>query len=132
ARAQRAAEQLGAKRFYTDYEQMLDSGAINAVIIATPMPLHAPQSFSALQRNIHVLSEVPAAVSVEECQQLVRAVAESQAVYMMAENYIYAKPIVLVKEMVRQGLFGPTYYAEGEYIHELKELNELTPWRRKW
>lgn len=132
ARAQRVAEQLGAKRFYTDYEQMLDSGAIHAVIIATPMPLHAPQSISALQRNIHVLSEVPAAVSVEECRQLVRAVAESQAVYMMAENYIYAKPIVLVKEMVRQGLFGTTYYAEGEYIHELKELNELTPWRRKW
>ena len=34
--------------------------------------------------------------------------------------------------MVRQGLFGTPYYAEGEYLHELKELNEITKWRRKW
>lgn len=132
ARAQRVAEQLGARGVFTDYEQMLNSGDIDAVIIATPMPRHAPQSIAALKHNIHVLSEVPAAVSLEEFQQLVQAVAQSKAVYMMAENYIYAKPIVLVKELVRQGLFGTTYYAEGEYIHEAKELNELTPWRRRW
>ncbi|GBC96429.1 Alpha-N-acetylgalactosaminidase [bacterium HR16] len=132
ARAQRVAELTGAKQTFTDYEQMLEKADIDAVIVATPMPLHAPQSVAALRRNIHVLSEVPAAVSVEECKQLVQAVRESKAVYMMAENYIYAKPIVLVKELVRRGLFGTTYYAEGEYIHELKELNELTPWRRRW
>jgi predicted dehydrogenase len=34
--------------------------------------------------------------------------------------------------MVRRGLFGTPYYAEGEYLHELKELNERTPWRRRW
>ena len=51
---------------------------------------------------------------------------------MMAENYTYMKPNVLVKELARRGLFGDLYYAEGEYIHELKALNEQTPWRRKW
>ncbi|MCS6829462.1 MAG: GNAT family N-acetyltransferase, partial [bacterium] len=131
-RAQRVATLTGAQQTFTDYEQMLERADIDAVIVATPMPLHAPQSIAALRRNIHVLSEVPAAVSVEECKELVRAVRESKAVYMMAENYLYAKPIVLVKELVRRGLFGTTYYAEGEYIHELKELNELTPWRRTW
>ncbi|NLE60551.1 MAG: hypothetical protein GX616_19570, partial [Planctomycetes bacterium] len=30
------------------------------------------------------------------------------------------------------GVFGEVYFAEGEYIHELKGLNEITPWRRKW
>ncbi|MFA6112264.1 MAG: hypothetical protein WDA75_26190, partial [Candidatus Latescibacterota bacterium] len=30
------------------------------------------------------------------------------------------------------GLFGELYYAEGAYIHELKALNEQTPWRRRW
>jgi hypothetical protein len=33
---------------------------------------------------------------------------------------------------VQRGLFGEVYYAEGEYIHELKGLNEITKWRRKW
>lgn len=127
-----AAEALGADEQYTDYEEMLDSSEIDAVIIGTPMQLHASQSIAALERNIHVLCEVTAAVSIDECRELVAAAQKSQAVYMMAENYTYMKPNVLVRELVRQGLFGRPYYAEGEYIHELKKLNEDTPWRRKW
>ena len=51
---------------------------------------------------------------------------------MMAENFTYQKSMVLVTELVRRGLFGELYYAEGAYIHELKALNEQTPWRRRW
>jgi predicted dehydrogenase len=51
---------------------------------------------------------------------------------MMAENYTYRRPNVLIRSLVQNGCFGTPYYAEGEYIHELKQLNEKTPWRRKW
>jgi len=51
---------------------------------------------------------------------------------MLAENYTFRRSNVLVRELARQGLFGAPYYAEGEYLHELKGLNERTPWRRKW
>ena len=127
-----AAEKLGAREMYTDFEEMLDKSEIDAVVIGTPMPFHAPQAILALDRNVHVLSEVTAAVSVSECEQLVAAATRSDAIYMMAENYTYMKPNVLVKELVHRGLFGEVYYAEGEYLHELKGLNEITPWRRKW
>jgi predicted dehydrogenase/GNAT superfamily N-acetyltransferase len=127
-----AAERLGAEQRYGDYEQMIDRADLDAVIIGTPMPCHVPQSIAALQRGLHVLSEVPAGVGVEECRELVRAAAESTATYMMAENYIYIRQNTMVREMVHRGLFGKTYYGEGEYVHELKELNEITRWRRKW
>lgn len=127
-----AAEKLGASERYTDYEEMLAQSEVDAVVIGTPMHFHAPQAILALDQNIHVLSEVTAAVSVAECRALVAAVKRSKAVYMMAENYTYMKPNVLVKELVRRGLFGVVYYAEGEYIHELKGLNEITKWRRTW
>jgi predicted dehydrogenase len=126
------AAAIGVESVFTDYEEMLDSGQVDAVVIATPMHFHAPQAIAALERDIHVLSEVSAGVSVEECRDLVRASRRSPACYMMAENYIYMKPNVLVGELVRRGLFGQIYYAEGAYIHELKQLNENTPWRRRW
>ena len=81
---------------------------------------------------VHAVSEVTAGVSIEECRDLVSAVRSSKAKYMMAENYTYMKPNVLVGELVKRGLFGDIYYAEGAYIHELKGLNERTPWRRRW
>ncbi len=127
-----AAKKLGAEETYASYEEMLDKSEIDAVVIGTPMQFHAQQAILALNKNIHVLSEVTAGVSVEECVNLVQAANKSSAVYMMAENYTYIKSNVLIRELVNRGLFGQVYYAEGEYIHELKELNEITPWRRKW
>ena len=123
---------LGAREKFTDYEAMLDTGDVQAVLVGTPMQFHAEHAIAALRRGIHVLCEVTAAVSVAECQALVQACRASRAVYMMAENYTYLRTNQVIKELVRRGEFGTPYYAEGEYLHDLKELNERTPWRRKW
>jgi len=127
-----AVKRLGAEEKYTDYDTMLEKSHLDAVIIGTPMPFHVPQAAAALAQGLHVLSEVPAGVSVDECKALVRACNAGRGVYMMAENYTYIRWNVMVREMVRLGLFGTPYYAEGEYLHELKPLNEATRWRRKW
>lgn len=131
-RLEETRARFGVEAAYADYEEMLDKGGVDAVFIATPMNLHVSQSVAALQRGIHVLCEVTAAVTVEECRELVAACKESDAVYMMAENYIYDRPAACVAEMVRRGLFGTPYYAEGGYVAEIKGLEKQTPWRRKW
>ena len=68
---------------------MLDSGLIDAVLIATPVDFHAAQTIAALQRDLHVLCEVTAAVSIEECRSIVAAGGRSRGHYAMAENFIY-------------------------------------------
>jgi predicted dehydrogenase len=117
---------------WTDFDEMLQSSSLDAVLIATPMPLHASQSIAALWRGLHVLSEVPAAVSIDECRQLVQACHQSRGLYMMAENVNYFRSVRVITEMVRRGVFGETYFAEGEYLHPLHELFTATPWRRQW
>jgi predicted dehydrogenase len=126
------AAQMHAEEQYTDFAQMLDQSHLDAVIIGTPMHLHTTQSCMALERGVHVLCEVTPAVSLDECHQLVQACRSSSALYKLAENCNLMKPNLMVTEMVRRGAFGQTYYAAGEYLHELRELNERTPWRRKW
>ncbi len=128
-----ARERLGAREQYTDYETMLERSALDAVIVGTPMHLHVPQAVAALERDLSVLCEVPAGVSIEECRRLVEACRRNRGIYMMAENYTYMRPNTIVREIVRRGHFGTPYYAEGEYLHELKHMNEYeTPWRRRW
>ena len=129
---EKAKTDLGAEERYLNHEEMLAKSDVQAVILGTPMPLHVPQAKAALARDIHVLSEVPAGVSIDECRELVEACNRSKATYMMAENYTYMRPNAMVREIARQGLFGEPYYAEGEYLHELKGLNEITRWRRHW
>ena len=124
----------GVDKGFTDYEEMLDH--VDAVAIGSPMHLHVPQAILALQAGKHVLSEVTAAVSIDECWQLLDAVKTSGKTYMLGENYCYFEENVLVREMVRKGLFGEIYFGEGEYIHEVrflhKDQNGLPTWRSKW
>ncbi|MFO7917913.1 MAG: Gfo/Idh/MocA family oxidoreductase, partial [Anaerolineae bacterium] len=68
---QKSKVRLGATEAYVYYEEMLELAHVDAVVIGTPMPLHVPQSIAALERGIHVLSEVPAGVSMEQCRELV-------------------------------------------------------------
>jgi len=124
--------ETGAPETFTDYAEMLERADIQAVVIGTPMHLHAPMAIAALDKDLHVLSEVTAAVSMDESRSLVAAANRSNGVYMMAENYTFMKPNMMVRDLVARGLFGEPYYAEGEYLHELKEAAERTPWRRKW
>ena len=127
-----AGEAAGVRALYTLYEKMLDEAKPDAVVVATPMQFHVPQSIAALQRDISVLCEVTAAVSMDEARWLVRECRRSKGIYMMAENYIYMKPNVLVSALVEAGLFGETYYAEGEYIHELSALHHTSDGKPTW
>jgi predicted dehydrogenase len=128
---ERRKEWFGNPPTFLDYEQMLDSG-VDMVIVATPMHLHAPMCAEALRRDIHALSEVSAATSLEQCRELVSAVRSSNAKYMMAENCCYMKSFHLVTSMARAGVFGEIYYAEGEYVHEVPNLTDEVRWRDIW
>ena len=125
------ASQFNIDQKYTEFEEMVQSD-LDIVVVSTPMPLHAPQSTLALQEGKHVISEVPAATDLQQCWELTKSVENSKKKYMMAENCVYTKPNILIRELAMQGLFGDIYFGEGQYIHELKSLNEITKWRRKW
>lgn len=120
--------------YFVDFASMLDR--VDGVVIATPMHLHAPQSIEALARGKHVLSEVTAAVTLEECLELKRAVRSSSGTYSFAENYCYFKECLLARELARAGRFGELYFGEGNYVHEVRFMhrdnNGQPTWRTKW
>jgi predicted dehydrogenase len=119
---------------FTRFEAMLDY--VDAVVVATPMQLHAAHAVMALEAGKHVMSEVTAAVSLDECWRILDAQRSSGKVYFFSENYCYIRENVLVRAMVEKGLFGDVYYGEGEYLHDVKNLHH-TPdggntWRHYW
>ena len=134
-RLKNVAEQSNIEKCFTAYEEMLEDD-VDIVVLATPENLHTPQSISALNAGKHVVSEVTAATSIEQCYDLVRAVRKSKTKYMMAENLCYSPTNILIKNMVRKGLFGDIYFGEGEYLHDIKSMHhnsEGNPtWRYYW
>ncbi|OUC09475.1 hypothetical protein RY27_02635 [Litorilinea aerophila] len=128
--AEQAAGRLGAVA-YTDYDRFLRHG-LDVVILATPDVLHAQQAVEALQRGIAVLSEVPAATTVEDGRRLAQAVHRSGGFYMLLENYGYRDEIELIRRLVQAGKLGDVYFGEGEYLHDCRGLNRFPDGSLTW
>lgn len=119
-RAEQAAAEIGA-RAYGDFDAFLMSG-IDAVVIASPLQLHAAMAIRALDAGKHVLSEVTACLTLDEGRSLVQAARSSASVYMLSENYRYLDEVELLKRMHQAHRFGELYFGEGEYIHDCQGL----------
>lgn len=131
ARVERAAvlvEKAGRSKPATfssgpkDYRRLLALDTVDAVIIATPVPLHASMAIDALRAHKHTLSEVGAAVTLQECWDLVRASGNSGRIYMLAENVCYYRQNLMIRQMIKAGVFGDMTFAECGYVHDCRAL----------
>ncbi len=104
------------------WKEMVARDDIDLVIIATPWDDHVPMCVYAMQQGKHVAVEVPAAVSLEGCWQLVDTAEATQRNCMMMENVCYGDEELWILNMVHNGVFGTLTYAEAAYIHDLRSL----------
>ena len=105
-----------------DYLRMLQRDDLDAVICGTGMQSHAEICIATMRAGKHVLSEVAAAMTLDECWGLVRAHEETGRIYMLAENCCYWPHMLMVRRMVERGLFGEITYAECGYVHDCRRL----------
>ncbi len=117
AQARGGKKPVGYSEGPKDYQRMLQRDDLDAVIIGTPMQVHAPMAIDAMKAGKHVLSEVAAAMTVDECWGLVRTAEETGKIYMLSENCCYFQPVMQITNMVAKGLFGDLTYAECGYVH---------------
>ena len=64
--------------------------------------------------------EVPAALTLDECWQLVETSEQTRSNCMMMENVCYGREELMALNMVRQGVLGELLHGEAAYIHELR------------
>ena len=109
---------------------MLQRDDIDAVYIATPWVWHTPMAVETMEHGKHALVEVPAALTIDECWQLVETSERTRLNCMMMENVCYGREELMVLNMVRDGLLGELLHGEAAYIHELrwqmKDMDEGT------
>ncbi|WP_391573649.1 Gfo/Idh/MocA family protein [Cohnella sp.] len=117
---------------YLDYEKLLEDASVDAVFLATPLFYHARQAIAALRAGKHVISEVIASTSIEDSWELVETVRQTGLTYMMAENYCFMRPNMMVGHMAEHGVFGEITYAECGYIHDVRELLHASDGSLTW
>lgn len=113
---------LDDRHLFTRYEDFIGDD-LDIVVLGTPMPYHAEQVVAAMENGCHVLSEVTAASTLKGCEQIFNTVkAHPKQKYMMAENCCYMAFALDWKKMADEGKLGDIYYAEADYVHEIRNL----------
>ena len=121
------ADAHGIEKRYTNYEDVLADPAVDFVHINTPIPNHAPQSIAALKAGKHVMSTVPMATSIEECEQIVNLVKVTGLKYMMAETVVYAREFLFVKELYEKGDLGKVQHLRASHHQDMDGWPDYWP-----
>jgi len=105
-----------------DFERLCDRDDIDLVITSTPWRWHVPVCVAAMKAGKHAATEVPAAVTLEECWQLVETSEKTGRHCVMLENCCYSKRALLTLNLVRKGLLGEVINGTTGYLHDLREI----------
>lgn len=104
--AESSAKQFGARKWYSDWKELLADEDIDAVYIATPVHLHATQTIAAAEAGKHVLCEKPMAMNVSECDQMIAA-CRAHKVKLGVAYYRHFYPVVeRIKSIIASGDIG--------------------------
>jgi len=92
--------------YYDDYHEMIKSGLVDAVLIATPHYLHPVIGIEAFEHGLHVMSEKPIGVYTKQAEEFIAAAEKSGkafgAMFCLRTEKTYQK----MREMVQSGLLG--------------------------
>jgi hypothetical protein len=129
-----------APKVYTrgphDFERLCETEDLDLVYNATPWEWHVPIMLAAMKNGKHTATEVPAAMTIEDCWAMVEAAEKLKKHCVLMENCNYDRMEMMVFNMVRQGLFGEILHAEGGYLHDLRSIKFADEgeglWRRAW
>jgi len=105
----------------TNYKDILNDAAVDAVFIMTDWASHAPLAKEFVLAGKYTGVEVGCAYSLKDCFDLVEAYEKTGAPLMMLENACYCQREMMALNMVKQGLFGEIVHCDGGYQHYLPE-----------
>ncbi len=103
---------------FSDLGTALDNDH-DAVFVCNPTSMHVETIVQALDSGSHVFTEKPLATSIEECDEIKKAISRSGKFVMVGYNMRFHPALITIKDWIDSGRIGTPIYARsqwGEYL----------------
>jgi predicted dehydrogenase len=114
---ERWGRQFPGVRQATDLADLLSDEALDAVVVATPVPSHASLAVQVLEAGKHCFVEKPLAQSVADAERVVAAAESSGKVLMVGHLLEYHPGVAKLKEIADAGELGDIHYIYGNRLN---------------
>jgi predicted dehydrogenase len=101
----------------TEFQEVLDDDAVDAVVIATPITTHHPLAKAALLAGKHVFVEKPMTATTEEAIELVELAASTGLTLMVGHTFVFSPPVRKVKELIDAGELGDIHFVTSSRVN---------------
>ena len=133
ANLEKVVSKFGVQGF-NDGMELINSGLVDAVLIATPHREHPLYATAALKRGLHVLTEKPVAVTAKAAAEVDRVRAKTKLVYGVVYQTRFMPRWIKAREIIKRGDLGPIrrvlWCNTGWY--RTQAYYNSAPWRGKW
>ena len=120
-----AKTELGITEVYTDYDDMLDNAGLDAVFLVSSSSMHAEQSIKALEKGLHVFTEKPMGVNLDECLKVEKVVAEHpDQVFFVGFVRRFDPSYAYAKKLIDDGAIGEPFLVRSQTV-DLDEYAEF-------
>jgi UDP-N-acetyl-2-amino-2-deoxyglucuronate dehydrogenase len=131
-RVTKAAEQFQAKPF-TDFYKMIDEAQLDVLHICTPHYLHAPMSMYASQKKIHVLTEKPMSINIEDAKKMIEKAEENHTYLGVIFQNRYNNGSIFLKEILSSGRLGQIKGAKCQVTWDRSDAYyQSSDWKGTW
>jgi predicted dehydrogenase len=101
----------------TDYRDVLDDPAVDAVVVATPVSSHAAFALQALRAGKHVLVEKPMTATSEEALRLIDEAERRRCVLMVDHTFVYTGAVRRIQELIASNALGHINYYDSVRVN---------------
>jgi predicted dehydrogenase len=124
-KARRAAAELGVRRAYGSYRELLDDPEIEAIYNPLPNDLHVPWSIAAARAGKHVLCEKPIALSARQAEELAEVQRETGK--LVAEGFMlrYHPQWRATVQLIRGGRIGSVRAVQTAFSYDNADLENI-------
>lgn len=119
------AAEFGGVKAYGSYEEVLADPEVEAVYIPLPNHLHKEWTIKALRAEKHVLCEKPMALTVAECDGMLKTVKEEQMLFMEGFMYRFHPQISKTLEWIKGGRIGDVRLIRGSFSFPLDNEQDI-------
>ena len=132
ASADRFAQQTGCKPYH-DMSALLANDQIDIVTICTPSGAHLEPALAAIQAGKHVIVEKPLEITLDRCDQIIRAAEQNDVVVSAIFPSRFHAPAVEIKRAIDGGRFGTVTMGDA-YVkwYRTQEYYDSGAWRGTW
>jgi len=132
-RAKESSEKYKIKKYYRNYIEMIDNEKLDAVILCTPSGLHPEMGIEVSKRKIHVISEKPMAIGLNEADRLIKSCdKENVKLFVIKQNRLNTT-MQLLKKAIDKNRFGKIYTVQSNVFWQRPQsYYDLAKWRGTW